>query len=197
MLTTTAEASAAAELSGSQWIDMAHGRATGLQQLLGEPEEGHFLPGLGVLQGWGLVTGSISGALLTGFDPKPEAVSILLSGRFGGGLLGLESLACLRDLPKSCLREFGMRSFLREGACLLVADRGVTVVETASRQAADLAASLVRHLVVDAQVEILNGYSSEKNAAFVRVEGSTVIDFRESRDRKSAPWLPVLDWAGG
>jgi hypothetical protein len=138
------------------WFDLAWGVAHDLQRKLGPPSIGDHLPGLGELSGWGLMSDDqkMTGAIYTGFRPRPTSVMMMLSGRCSGTALSLASLALLLELPSGCFERFTIRSLISGVPAERMSDRGETVLESRSRRALQLAELLTTHLVGDSELAI-------------------------------------------
>lgn len=196
-LSTIDTASISARETGCRWLEQVYGRARSLETQLGAGEVGDFLPGLGELRGWGLIDeGIVSGAILTGFAPAPESVSILLTAQRAGNLLRISSLAGLSSLPAGCLDEIGIRSLLSSGPCRQVLDRGKVILETRSVEAAALCRELAQHLVRGPVIEEAAGTVEPRAELLVACdERGVVTDFAMGpMSPAKSQWVAIADW---
>jgi hypothetical protein len=199
-----AEASARAQATGAMWTDLAHGKAAlaALEHRFGASTRDDFLPGLGELNGWGIV-GALdsrpwSGSILTGFQPEPTSVTLHLAARVVGDRFALDALEALLTLPAGGFERFSLHSLRPPGPCLRVSDRGAPVLETRSKPAAQLARALVEHFVPGAEVSVAAGESTDASPLHVCVAA----DGRAQGQRAwvdashAGTWRQIVDYEG-
>jgi hypothetical protein len=181
-------------------MEQAHASGDELERALGHGEVGDFLPGLGELTAWGLYgdveNRSISGALVTGFQPSPETVSVMMTAIVTNARLELGPLALLAELPRHCFEQFALRTWLLYGPGITVLDRGRVILQTRSREAAKLCKELLAHLVRDADVLEREDDTVSGTPLFVKQDGGGIVtDYRMAPPlTQDQGWIHVEDW---
>ncbi len=182
------------------WIEAASGVAHGLDKRLGPPDVGDHLPGLGELSGWGISLATpdrnVTGAIFTGFLPRPESVLVKLSASCSGDRMTLTSLEALSALPAKCFDRLTVLSLVSGGVATRVMDRGELVCETRSAPAAALCRRLVEHLVSNASVAEELANAQHRPTLYVLPEFGHVSRPTFGDDPKTPGWQAVRDWEG-